>query len=134
MTTNTNTTPDAASLPAFLTDAPQRRRHQLDAAPAPITGVMHVITLRPITAGVETYSCGGLVVTSRGTDCLRTLLRMMVETGMSGPAKIMDTAGKHRMTIGAIEKAAKLALSEEDKAGLILRPYRDLPAALARAA
>ena len=128
-TSTDTTTPDAATLPAFLTDAPQRGR-QLS---APITGAMHVIMLQPITAGVETYSCGSLVATSRGPDCLRTLLRMMAEAGKSGPAKIVDTAGRHRMTVGAVEKAAAWSLSEGER-GFRLSPHRDLPAALANAA
>lgn len=134
MTTSTNTTtPDAAPLPAFLTDAPQRKRRPPSAAPAPITGAMHVITLQPSAAGVETYSCGSLVATSRGPDCLRTLLRMMVEAGMSGAAKIADPAGRHRMTVGSVEKAAAWSLSEGER-GFRLSPHRDLPALLADAA
>ena len=59
--------------------------------------------------GAEHYSCAGLTVISRGPDCLRTLLRRIVTAGMSGPAKIVDAAGRPRMDVRAIRTGRQAA-------------------------
>lgn len=87
----------------------------------------HQITCVLHRNGSETMSGSGLSVT-HSTDALRRLCRKMVSAGLSGPAEVRGQDGKLRLTIRAIEGAARWTLSENDGRGLQLRPYAPRPA------
>ena len=70
------------------------------------------------------HPASGLAATHH-TDSLARLCRLMVAAGYSGPAMVYGPDDRHRLTVWAIERLARLTLREEDERGLRWREHRD---------
>lgn len=76
----------------------------------------------PTGESLTVYRCGGLVVRHR-CDALRRLLRLMVASGLDGPAHTVGPNGTPRLLIRDIAGSAKFAQREHDDRGFSQAPY-----------